>query len=227
MMSGMIKAEIIPNVFSRRVLLGAFAALPAGAAALVVATPIPAEPAEHPDADLFWLYQELEEAHARTERASKVCSRAGKKYEAALPPPPPDPNEYCENVKWSDEVSAAWDGMTMGDYRAGRLPAAYQSYEWAKEKEIAIRRAARDKYETERKELSRKFKINALEKAFDDLVDEMFKVGDRIFATPANTLEGMVIKIRTADRLDLKSFAGNDAFVSIAADIRRLAGEVA
>ncbi|WP_419693510.1 hypothetical protein ACN2CC_20365 [Mesorhizobium muleiense] len=48
----------------------------------------------------------------------------------------------------------------------------------------------------------------------------------RICAIPAQTLEGMAVKLRVSDRLGLEDFGDpNEAFLSIAADIRRLAGD--
>jgi hypothetical protein len=66
-------------------------------------------------------------------------------------------------------------------------------------------------------------KLGAAEDAFDARADELSKIGRRIFATPANTLEGMVVKLRAVDRMDPQSLP-DGAFLSIAADIRRLAG---
>ncbi len=76
----------------------------------------------------------------------------------------------------------------------------------------------------EREELSRKFKLDALEEVFETRVDELYKIGDRILATPANSLEGILVKLRAADQMDCNHAADNNALIAIAADIRRLAG---
>ncbi|WP_127295859.1 hypothetical protein [Mesorhizobium sp. M7A.F.Ca.US.011.01.1.1] len=51
----------------------------------------------------------------------------------------------------------------------------------------------------------------------------MWVIGHRIFAIPAHTLEGMAVKLRASDSLGLDDFPDNEAFASIAADIRRIA----
>jgi hypothetical protein len=55
-------------------------------------------------------------------------------------------------------------------------------------------------------------------------VGEFWDLGDEIFATPACTLEGVVVKLRVADRMNLQRLADeNEGLMSVAADIRRLA----
>ncbi|RWG83229.1 hypothetical protein [Mesorhizobium sp.] len=88
---------------TRRAALGAFASIPATAA---LATPpkvfpdfgsMPAAPAEHPDAALFALEKEMEEAYATKELALEACRQADRTYEKEKservelsPPPNPD-----------------------------------------------------------------------------------------------------------------------------------------
>ncbi|BCH32661.1 hypothetical protein MesoLjLc_45910 [Mesorhizobium sp. L-8-10] len=67
----------------------------------------------------------------------------------------------------------------------------------------------------------------AAEKAFGAIVDDLWKIGRRIFAIPAHTPQGMAVKLRAGDRLILEDFVDRDDFLSIAVDIRRLAGESA
>ncbi|RWE60639.1 hypothetical protein [Mesorhizobium sp.] len=58
--------------------------------------------------------------------------------------------------------------------------------------------------------------------------DNIREIGMRIFAIPAHTLQGMAVKLRARDRMGLEDFDDPDeALLSIAADVRRLAGEVA
>ncbi|WP_419693511.1 hypothetical protein ACN2CC_20370 [Mesorhizobium muleiense] len=90
-------AEGMPAINRRRLLnlTGAGLALAATAASVrnASATPV-AAPAEHPDADLFRLDKELEEAHARMERASEANRGVSGKIEAFLPPRPLHPTDW-------------------------------------------------------------------------------------------------------------------------------------
>ncbi|RWD97940.1 hypothetical protein [Mesorhizobium sp.] len=71
--------------------------------------------------------------------------------------------------------------------------------------------------------INRKGGLTAAELAYEACFDELWEIGESIFATPANTLDGMMVKIRASDRLELEKLDGeNQAFASIAADIRRM-----
>lgn len=75
------------------------------------------------------------------------------------------------------------------------------------------------------KAIDRESGLHAADDAFDARCGDVWDIGDRIFATPAYTLEGIVIKLRAADRKGEPSFNAEDgdAIPSIVADIRRLA----
>lgn len=143
-------AEGMPSI-NRRAMFAGTAAM----AAILAASAVPAEPAEHPDVDLFALDKEMEAAHERMTQAGEVCS------------------EICDR--------------TGGDI----VPES-----------------------------------EAAEEVFSARVDDLWEIGRRIFASPANTFEGLAVKLRAGDRLLLEDFADeNEAVVSIAADINRLAQE--
>ncbi|TIM51233.1 MAG: hypothetical protein E5Y69_06630 [Mesorhizobium sp.] len=90
----------------------------------------------------------------------------------------------------------------------------------------AANKAIQDAYLDKVDEINRESGVDVAEEAFNARVDELYKIGDRIIATPANTLEGILVKLRAVDMMDFASFADENAvFLSIAADIRRLAGK--
>lgn len=69
-------------------------------------------------------------------------------------------------------------------------------------------------------------KDQALEDEWEAGRGKLWDIGGRIYATPAKTLAGIMVKLRTNDLLwDQVDYPDDQVFVSIAADIRRLAGE--
>lgn len=74
------------NVSRRLALLGGLSA----AAALAVVPRAHAAPVEHPDAELFRLDQEMEEACARMDEAVAVARRIDSECEKLYPPRPPE-----------------------------------------------------------------------------------------------------------------------------------------
>ncbi|CAH2400526.1 hypothetical protein [Mesorhizobium ventifaucium] len=216
-------AEGMPAINRRRLLnlTGAGLALAATSATLrkAAAAPIDAAPAEHPDAELFRLDQEMEEVHARMETASEANSTLSDKIEALLPPRPPK-----------------WEGPDMTDHLHemnldGRLRDMDEIPEpiraWFKERgeQRAANKALQDAYHAKCEEINREGGMDAAEEAFNAVCSEEWEIGRRIFAVPAHTLEGMVVKIRAGERLGLENLADpSEAYLSIAADIRRLAG---
>ncbi|TIW48112.1 MAG: hypothetical protein E5V72_08650 [Mesorhizobium sp.] len=99
---------------------------------------------------------------------------------------------------------------------------------WREEikREKAQVQAAWEEWSALRDERNREHNYDALEEAFNAVCSEEWEIGMRICAIPANTLEGMMVKLRVSDRLGLEDFEDpNEAFLSIAADIKRLSGE--
>jgi hypothetical protein len=54
-------------------------------------------------------------------------------------------------------------------------------------------------------------------------VDELWEIANRIFATQAHTIDGMKIKLRTVERLEIYDESNlGDAWASLGKDIRAL-----
>lgn len=203
------------NGFSRRSVLGALATLP------VASLPGLAETAEHPDADLFWLDKEMEEADVQRNLAAKACRRIGKKCEKLYPPAPPQ----WEQPAMPDYLHKIIANSTIHDLKR-KTPEPLLAWQKALDEQRAANKALQEAYLDKVDEINRESGVDAAEEALSARVDELYKIGDRIFATPANTLEGILVKLRAVDMMDFASFADENAvFLSISADIRRLAGE--
>ncbi|MER9631758.1 hypothetical protein [Mesorhizobium sp. M0296] len=211
-------AEGLPSI-NRRQVLHSLAASSAAAAALVAA--IPAAPAaEHPDADLFWLDQEMAEAETQMNLANKACCRAGKIADKLYPP---QPAAWAE-PRMPDHVHEMVASMLVRDLAIPeKQPAPLRDFHRARDQQRAAQRALQDAFLDKVDEINRQAGVDAAEAAYRARSAEFYKVGDRILATPANTLAGIIVKLRAADKIDAKS----EALISIAADIRRLAGEAA
>ena len=195
---------------SRRAVLAGAVTLPALA---LPALALPAMAGQQSDRKLVALERELEAAHARMMEASKISSEVSKRYEAMRPPEPaeiPRPAGYEE----------LWKTITVG--QIGMLPADHQIVVWMRETEerrLAIHR----KHSAKCRRLSRKCGVDVAEANFDKRVDELWKIAHRIFATQAHTIDGMKIKFRTVDRLEIKQDNNlEDAWASLEKDIRVL-----
>ncbi|WP_192362817.1 hypothetical protein [Mesorhizobium mediterraneum] len=212
-------AEGMPAINRRRMLLG-LAAASTAAAAITVASAAGCAPAEHPDAELFRLEQEMEAAHARMNQQAKVCERIDRKCDKLFPPNPPK----WEEPDMPEDVRVAFQAMTVKDMGTNNRPAIYAAWSNEVKEQKAANNGLHQAYHAKWEEINRESGLDAAEDAFGVRNNELWELGLRIFATPANTLEGMVVKLRAADRMDLQSFADeNEGFLSIAADIRRLA----
>ncbi|RWN41636.1 hypothetical protein LRP31_06700 [Mesorhizobium mediterraneum] len=180
-----------------------------------------AETAEHPDADLLWLDKEMEEADVQRNLAAKACRRIGKKCEKLFPPAPPQ----WEPPDMPDSLRKIIGNSTIHDLKSNP-PAHLLAWRQLLDEQRAASKALQEAYLDKVDEINRQSGVDAAEKALSARVDELYKIGDRIIATPANTLEGILVKLRAVDMMDFASFAAESAvFSSIAADIRRLAGE--
>ncbi|MER9870835.1 hypothetical protein NKJ35_27280 [Mesorhizobium sp. M0136] len=211
-------AEGLPSI-NRRQVLHSLAASSAAAAALVAAIPA-ARAAEHPDADLFWLDQEMVEAEAQMNRANKACCRVGRKADKLYPPQP----AAWKERRMPDDLHEMTGGMLVRDLAfPEKQPAPLRDFHRAREEQRAAHRALQEAFVIKVAEINREAGVDAAEAAYSARSAEFYQVGDRILAMPANTLAGIIVKLRAADKIDAKS----EALISIAADIRRLAGEAA
>ncbi|CAH2403326.1 hypothetical protein [Mesorhizobium escarrei] len=158
-------AEGMPAINRRRLLnlTGAGLALAATSAAVrnVSAATIPAASAEHPDAELLALDKEMEAAHARMVRASKVCRKVGRKCEKLYPPRPP---------KWEDpDMPDHLHEMNL-DRRirdCQEIPEPIRA--WFKERgeQRAANKALQDAYHAKWEEINREGGVDAAEEAFN------------------------------------------------------------
>jgi hypothetical protein len=194
---------------TRRAVLAGAAALPALA--------LPAMAGQRSDRELFALERELEAAHARMTEAFKVSSEADERYAAMRPPQPPEPQPPAG-------YEELWKTITVG--QLGVLPADHQIVVWQRETEeqrLAIHR----KYSAKCQRLMRKCGVNVAEANASKLADEVWKIGKRIFATQAHTIDGIKIKFRTAERMDPDKETLEDAWASLEKDILALGGSTA
>jgi hypothetical protein len=106
-------------------------------------------------------------------------------------------------------------------------PEPVRAYYAARSEERAEVKAAWEESAAKRRELLKQFDCDRLEKEWEARFDELRACGDRIFETPAKTIEGMAVKLRVGKVLGLDDFADdNDALASIAKDVERMAGGV-
>ncbi|TIL45966.1 MAG: hypothetical protein E5Y86_08810 [Mesorhizobium sp.] len=193
------------------------------------AAPI-AAPAEHPDAELFRLEQEMEQAYARMKRLERASSRADRKARKAAGPEPIRPHEWEKRgPKMPEHLSemrqtALKSVLFVNFLSTDWEPAPVRAWRDAAEKERGRVRAAWDEYHAKLKELG----YDANEDAFNACCSEHDEFAKRICSIPAHTFEGMAVKlrahVRTGGEIEKEEMYLDDyAFASIAADIRRLA----
>ena len=199
----------------RALILAGAATLPALS---LPAFALPAMAGQQSDRELVALERELEAAHARMMEASKVSSEADERYEAIRPPQPAEPQPPAE-------YEELWKTITVG--QLGVLPADHKIVVWQRETEER-RRAIHRKHSAKCRRLSRKCGADIAEAEFDKRVDELWKIVHRIFATQTHTIDGMKIKLRTVERLEIESNNNlEDAWASLNKDILALGGSTA
>ncbi|SIT53135.1 hypothetical protein BQ8794_100026 [Mesorhizobium prunaredense] len=206
-------AEGMPAINRRRLLnlTGAGLALAATSAAVRNASAAPA-PAEHPDAELFRLDQEMEKAHARMETASESNSALSDKLEALLPPRPLHPTDWKSPLmpahlkQLEDDAlkTMSFHDVCTKDWK----PEPVRAWREEIKREKAQVEATWEEWSALRDERYREHNYDALEEAFNAHSNEEWEIGMRICAIPAQTLEGMAVKLRVSDRLGLEDFAG-------------------
>jgi hypothetical protein len=218
-------AEGMPNINRRRAMLGAGAT----AAALAV-TSLPAESASHPDEALFIIEKEFDAAEQSFRAALDTCTAAEKKATEAAGPKPVMLSEWEETkgkmpVDIKEIHDAALMNVRLGDAMNTKEwhPEPVRAYYDARAEERAAIKAAWDAFAAKRDEFFVQFDCKRLEKEWEARFEEVAAIGDRIFETPAHTIEGMAVKVRAGKVLNLDDFAGPDeVLASIAEDIERL-----
>src|SRR5450759_2282331 len=142
-------------------------------------------------------------------RSPKVSSEASDRYHAMRPPTPAEPQPPAG-------FEELWKTITVG--QLAMLPADHQINVWLRETEerrLAIRR----NHSAKCQRLMRKCGVNVAEANASKLADEVWKIGKRIFATQAHTIDGIKIKFRTAERMDPDKEIIEDAWTSLEKDI--------
>jgi hypothetical protein len=218
-------AEGMPEINRRRLLnlTGAGLALAATSAAVRKASAAPIDaPAEHPDAELFRLDKEMEEAFIQMNRQARVCERVSRKCEKLYPPEPP---------KWEDpDMPDHLHEMSL-DRRirdVGEIPEPIRAWLKERREQRAANGALQEAYHAKWAEINREGGVDAAEEAFNACCSEHDDFAKRICSIPAHTFEGMAVKlrahVRTGGEIEKAEMYLDDyAFASIAADIRRLA----
>ncbi|RUV87981.1 hypothetical protein EOA75_24825 [Mesorhizobium sp. M1A.F.Ca.IN.022.07.1.1] len=225
----------------RRALLASSAAATAALAVVVSAqeahageTPtsgaLTARIGEHPDAELFRLESEMEVASARLKKIERSQSRKSKKAEKAAGPRPLHPHDW-KAPAMPDDLSeihqSALQKATVADLKHDQWrPAPVAAWQEQVDRERDLVKAEWDRFCERLAEQNRLLGYNVEEAEFNAACDHEWQIGMSIFAVPAHTIDGMMVKLRASDTLRLEDFANaNEAYASIAADIRRLAGE--
>ncbi|MDG4908144.1 hypothetical protein P9228_17080 [Mesorhizobium sp. WSM4898] len=219
--------QIITGRFSRRAMLvGAIASIPTIAGA--VAAPAISNAADvHPDAELFRLDAEMDALQARSDQIGRDLAQIEEMAEEAAGPRPINPSDWKCASQPDDirEMKAAWlDKARHLSVEEGRALCPVRVREWldAWQDERDRVQAAWDSYSKRRFAHAQRLGLSAKEEEDDACAADEWEIGQRILATPASTLAGIAVKLRTSDRLGLDDFPKNEALASISADIRRM-----
>lgn len=222
-------AEGMPIVgrFSRRAMLvGAVASIPAIAGA--VAAPAVSTDDIHPDSELIRLDAEMDSLQARSDQIGRDLAQIEEMAEEAAGPRPINPSDWKCAPQPDDirEMKTAWlDKARHLSVEEGRALCPVRVREWldAWQDERDRVQAAWDSYSKRRFAHAQRLGLSAKEEEDDACAADEWEIGQRILATPASTLAGIAVKLRTSDRLGLDDFPKNEALASIVADIRRMA----
>lgn len=221
-MPGAEGMQIVTGRFSRRAMLvGAVASIPAIAGAV-------GAPAEHPDSELIRLDAEMDALQARSDALGRELAQIENLAEEAAGPKPVNPNDW-KGPTTPDDIKAmktAWlDKARPLSVEEGRAACPPEVRAWldACQDERDRVKAEWDDYGKRRAMHEKLLGIEEKEAEDQEQSEAVWQLGMRIFETPAHTFEGLAIKIRAGERLNLDDFNENEALASIAADIRRLA----
>jgi hypothetical protein len=215
-------AEGMPSINRRHAMLGAGAT----AAALAV-TSLPAEPATA-DAELFQLGEKMEAAHARWEQACKAMDGASERYNALkasflgsqVPPEPiPLPEKFRGLVHG--------EFLTVGEaHILEKVAPNHPLLVWHRGEMDRVKRLRAEQDESLAKLSREHAELKAAGDAVEADTETLFAIAERVFAIPASTVAGMLVKLRVDQMQEVhgEDEVSDEASASIAADIKRLAG---
>ncbi|MER8810431.1 hypothetical protein [Mesorhizobium australicum] len=216
--------HIITGRFSRRaMLIGAIATISAAGAA--VAAPAVSTVVDiHPDAELLRLDVEMEATLVRSDQLGHDLARIEEMAANAVGSRPLHPSAW-ESPPMPDDITAMRKALILKIVADGggdiTMPAPVREWQRATTEAKAQVMAAWEEYEKRCSRHQRLLGYDAKEAEDEECSASLWDIGQRIFAMPANTVEGLAVKLRASDRLGLDNFPDNEAFQSIAVDIRR------
>lgn len=204
------------KTITRRTALAGIASIPAigGAGAAT---------AEHPDADLIQLGKECEAAHARMMQASALADELGANR------PSPESAPLLQRVSMPEEFQdlvyqgqTRESGITVAEFHLlEKVAPDHPLLVWSRER---TERTLMEQEEFAARLHATSREYEAAEETFIKAQDELLEICERIFATPAHTLEGMAIKLQAGKWKEAGEYGEQDAAASVAADIKRMTG---
>jgi hypothetical protein len=185
-----------------------------GVAALAVATVAPATAiAATSDAELFRLEARLNKAWAAWKATDDPVNKAEKRYFATT-----DRTPFVEE-EMPPDLDAMFLGLTIAEH--AKMPASHPIKAWFQA--AADRRAAwnaeREAADATAREASGLDDAEAIRDAAWETVRE---ITNAIFDTPADTLAGVMVKVRADEAYSIDE-ADHEGFASIVADLRGIA----
>jgi hypothetical protein len=191
---------------SRRAVLAGVAAVPA------LSLPAIALGYE-PDAKLLALGREFEAKDAEVKQANKRLHEADDRYQAVRPVRPvmPEPPQWYLGAIRSLTVS-----------QATVIPEDHPIKVWERENE-EHRRVMLDAYDAEWDKAGKESGYEEAEAEWEGLLDELWAIGKAIFALPAHTPAGLLLKVRVAEGLEIEPDSDDGitkAWNSLVGDIR-------
>ena len=164
------------------------------------------------------LFAKAQEQRAKVDAAYDHVEKVSKAYSADVPPMPEQESE------WPADIRAMFQGMTFGEFR--RLAEDHPIKVWERktkaehEKRMAAYRSARNA-------ANKKHGMSAAEDAAAAADAKLFKIGAEIFYRAADSLAGMLIKVRTIKLLALDDGLIDDSesahWLSLMDDITEIA----
>jgi hypothetical protein len=197
--------------------------------AALAATTLPAEPATA-DAELFRLGEEMEVVHARWRQACEAQDVASERYSALkasflgsqvsmAPIPLPE--------KFRGLVHGVY--LTVGDaHLLEKVAPNHPLLVWHRDEMDRLKRLRAEQDESLAKLSREHAELKAAGDAVEADTETLFAIAERVFAIPASTVAGMLVKLRVDQMQEVhgEGEVSDEATASIAADIKRLAGGV-
>jgi hypothetical protein len=196
---------------SRRAVIAGGAAV--SALAIVPAQAVPT--LSNSDAELLALGNKLDDAHARVLAAEIPLHETSKRYERMKPQKPAllkPPAKYAE----------LWKTISVGQMEM--LPDDHPLIVWVRDTE-ELRGSIFTAHFRECKRIGEQCGVDAAESAYNDRLNELWEIGNKIYAMRAHSLAGLMVKLRTVEALADEDLG--DAWESVGADIRVLANGAA